>query len=79
MIAWQAGPRDEGATECSIEDKVLKIHALLYVFTITPNDVPTVSALEKDPGTSTQWEAFGGFTYLLPHRLWSGDAGHQHR
>jgi hypothetical protein len=22
-------------------------------------------------GTSTQWEAFAGFTYLLPHRLWS--------
>jgi len=21
-------------------------------------------------GTSTQWEAFVGFTYLLPHRLW---------
>ncbi len=21
-------------------------------------------------GTSTQWEAFAGFTYLLPHRLW---------
>jgi hypothetical protein len=21
-------------------------------------------------GTSTHWEAFGGFTYLLPHRLW---------
>jgi hypothetical protein len=21
--------------------------------------------------TSTQWEAFAGFTYLLPHRLWS--------
>jgi len=22
-------------------------------------------------GTSTRWEAFAGFTYLLPHRLWS--------
>ena len=22
-------------------------------------------------GSSTQWEAFAGFTYLLPHRLWS--------
>jgi hypothetical protein len=22
-------------------------------------------------GTSTRWEAFVGFTYLLPHRLWS--------
>jgi hypothetical protein len=22
------------------------------------------------PGTSTRWEAFVGFTYLLPHRLW---------
>jgi hypothetical protein len=21
-------------------------------------------------GTSTRWEAFAGFTYLLPHRLW---------
>jgi hypothetical protein len=21
-------------------------------------------------GTSTHWEAFAGFTYLLPHRLW---------
>jgi hypothetical protein len=20
--------------------------------------------------TSTQWEVFAGFTYLLPHRLW---------
>jgi hypothetical protein len=20
--------------------------------------------------TSTQWEGFAGFTYLLPHRLW---------
>jgi len=24
--------------------------------------------------TSTQWEVFAGFTYLLPHRLWSGHA-----
>jgi hypothetical protein len=23
-------------------------------------------------GTSTSWEAFVGFTYLLPHRLWKG-------
>lgn len=23
-------------------------------------------------GTSTRWEVFGGFTYLLPHRLWKG-------
>lgn len=22
-------------------------------------------------GTSTQWEGFAGFTYLLPHRLWN--------
>ena len=21
-------------------------------------------------GTSTRWEVFAGFTYLLPHRLW---------
>ncbi len=25
--------------------------------------------------TSTQWEAFTGFTYLLPHRLWKSKAG----
>ena len=24
--------------------------------------------------TSTQWEIFAGFTYLLPHRLWNGHA-----
>lgn len=24
--------------------------------------------------TSTQWEVFAGFTYLLPHRLWNGHA-----
>jgi hypothetical protein len=26
--------------------------------------------------TSTQWEGFLGFTYLLPHRLWHGGANH---
>jgi hypothetical protein len=25
--------------------------------------------------TSTRWEAFVGFTYLLPHRLWAGPQG----
>ena len=25
--------------------------------------------------TSTQWEAFAGFTYLLPHRLWAQRGG----
>jgi hypothetical protein len=25
--------------------------------------------------TSTRWEAFVGFTYLLPHRLWSAHRG----
>ena len=29
-------------------------------------------------GTSTRWEIFCGFTYLLPRRLWNGNAGHQH-
>jgi hypothetical protein len=28
-------------------------------------------------GTSTRWEAFVGFTYLLPHRLWSKQAFRQ--
>jgi hypothetical protein len=27
--------------------------------------------------TSTRWEAFAGFTYLLPHRLWRGRPGFQ--
>ena len=27
--------------------------------------------------TSTRWEAFVGFTYLLPHRLWAGPHGFQ--
>ena len=27
--------------------------------------------------TSTQWEIFAGFTYLLPHRLWNGRAFQQ--
>jgi hypothetical protein len=27
--------------------------------------------------TSTRWEAFVGFTYLLPHRLWTGRPGLQ--
>jgi hypothetical protein len=25
--------------------------------------------------TSTQWELFAGFSYLLPHRLWSAHRG----
>jgi hypothetical protein len=25
-------------------------------------------------GTSTKWEVFAGFTYLLPHRLWGGSS-----
>ena len=29
-------------------------------------------------GTSTRWEAFCGFTYLLPHRLWRAHAPSQH-
>jgi len=29
-------------------------------------------------GTSTQWEAFCGFTYLLPHRLWGHPAAPLH-
>lgn len=27
--------------------------------------------------TSTRWEVFAGFTYLLPHRLWPDHHGHQ--
>jgi hypothetical protein len=38
----------QGATECSTAHNVLKICALRSVSAIAPNDVPTVSALEKD-------------------------------
>lgn len=27
--------------------------------------------------TSTRWEVFAGFTYLLPHRLWTEHQGHR--
>jgi hypothetical protein len=29
--------------------------------------------------TSTRWEAFVGFTYLLPHRLWMDHSRPSHR
>jgi hypothetical protein len=28
-------------------------------------------------GTSTQWEFFAGFTYLIPHRLWGTHSLHR--
>jgi hypothetical protein len=31
-------------------------------------------ATAKATGTSTSWEAFVGFTFLLPHPLWKAHA-----
>jgi hypothetical protein len=39
-------------------------------YTLRPNLVLDIGFQHGLTGTSTQWEAFAGFTYLLPHRLW---------
>lgn len=53
---------------------LLKSYALgnLWAFSYTPQKNLVFDAgFEKGlTGTSTRWEAFVGFTYLLPHRLW---------
>jgi len=33
-------------------------------------DVAPSTDFESGSASSTHWEAFAGFTYLLPHRLW---------
>ncbi len=39
-------------------------------YTVRPNLVIDGGFDHGFTGTSTQWEGFAGFTYLLPHRLW---------
>ena len=39
-------------------------------YTLRPNLVFDTGFNHGLTSTSTQWEAFAGFTYLLPHRLW---------
>ncbi len=39
-------------------------------YTLRPNLVFDAGFNHGLTSTSTQWEAFAGFTYLLPHRLW---------
>jgi hypothetical protein len=39
-------------------------------YTLRPNLVFDMGFQHGLTSTSTQWEAFAGFTYLLPHRLW---------
>jgi hypothetical protein len=41
-------------------------------YTVRPNLVIDGGLDHGLTGTSTQWEGFAGFTYLLPHRLWGG-------
>ncbi|HEY0307516.1 MAG TPA: hypothetical protein VGB94_05105 [Acidobacteriaceae bacterium] len=39
-------------------------------YTVRPNLVLDTGFQRGLTSTSTHWEAFAGFTYLLPHRLW---------
>lgn len=41
-------------------------------YTVRPNLVFDVAVDHGLTSTSTAWEGIAGFTYLLPHRLWSG-------
>jgi len=43
-------------------------------YTARPNLVFDAGFDRGLTSTSTRWEAFAGFTYLLPHRLWRGGA-----
>ena len=40
-------------------------------YSVRPNLVVDAGFNRGLTSTSTQWEGFAGFTYLLPHRLWS--------
>jgi hypothetical protein len=39
-------------------------------YSVRPNLVVDIGFDHGLTGTSTHWETFAGFTYLLPHRLW---------
>lgn len=41
-------------------------------YTVRPNLVLDIAIDRGLTSTSTAWEGIAGFTYLLPHRLWSG-------
>jgi hypothetical protein len=41
-------------------------------YTVRPNLVLDGGFSHGFTSTSTQWQSFAGFTYLLPHRLWPG-------
>jgi hypothetical protein len=41
-------------------------------YTLRPNLVLDGGFSHGFTGTSTRWQSFAGFTYLLPHRLWPG-------
>jgi hypothetical protein len=41
-------------------------------YTLRPNLVLDGGFSRGFTSTSTQWQSFAGFTYLLPHRLWPG-------
>jgi hypothetical protein len=41
-------------------------------YTVRPNLVVDGGFSHGFTSTSTRWQSFAGFTYLLPHRLWPG-------
>ncbi len=41
-------------------------------YTVRPNLVIDGGFSHGFTSTSTRWQSFAGFTYLLPHRLWPG-------
>ena len=41
-------------------------------YTVRPNLVLDAGFSHGFTSTSTRWQSFAGFTYLLPHRLWRG-------
>jgi hypothetical protein len=45
-------------------------------YTARPNLVFDAGFNHGFNATSTRWEAFCGFTYLLPHRLWNARPPH---
>jgi hypothetical protein len=73
--------RNGGASQSS--DAVGMLWALGY--SVRSNLVLDLGFDRGLTSTSTGWEGFGGFTYLLPHRLWGtgaaapAKAGHVHR
>ena len=44
-------------------------------YSVRPNIVIDGGFSHGFTSTSTRWQSFAGFTYLLPHRLWPGGKG----